>query len=283
MRDKIPTFELTSRTTAITYHFVVPETLGGWATCTINDATGELLVMSDWGNWSHRWNVRHIGPSRHNPARVMSLTEFIADRQACDYLAGKLAGEERRQFDAEETCKALKRTLCLHRLEQGRANRNLQPEDLDDEERADPEVKIEECLRHAEKRDWHGFDEPLTRGIARDIWDRLSGELASTDNEHVFWERLWHVPGILWVSEEPWSYAVHRQSHAYEILVRGILPALVAAASARLAEITPVPPPVNWAGDLAALEAELDDYRRCIDEDSRAAARRVRAGLAAST
>lgn len=255
MTTKIPTFELTGTSTAVTFHFRVPAPLGGWATCTINDATGELLIMSDWGNWSYRWHVDHVGPSRRNPHRA-SLMEFVCDRADFHYLAGKLCRESdgARQFDAWATVKAMRAQLCENRLEQGRENRRPQPEDFANMEDWEAERKIEETFRWATKRRFHGLDEPLTRGIAREIWDAMD-ELETTDNEHVFWERVWQVPGITWVSEEPWNLAVHAPSHAYRVLLEGILPALADAAQTRVDAVTPHQPPIGWAGDLAVRQA----------------------------
>ena len=84
-----PKLELTGTSVAVAFHFRVNKPLGGWAICTVNDRTGELVVQSDWGNWAHRWNTDHIGRP--------SLTHFIAERDpyhdhAGDYLAAKLLG-----------------------------------------------------------------------------------------------------------------------------------------------------------------------------------------------
>lgn len=107
----VPKLALTGRTTATTYHFR-PEPRGfGWARCTVNDHTGELLIMSDWGHWSHRWSSdpNHLG----HP----TLTHFLGERAGCDYLANKLTTREQRQrFDPGQTIASFRKMLCEHRL-----------------------------------------------------------------------------------------------------------------------------------------------------------------------
>lgn len=98
----------TGRSTATTYHFRsspgATAWFGGWATCTVNDATGELSIQSDWtGVCGHRWDVRRLG--------CPTLTEFLAgDRSGYyDYLVGKLLPPERRErFCPEATVKAMR-------------------------------------------------------------------------------------------------------------------------------------------------------------------------------
>jgi hypothetical protein len=91
----------TGRSTATAYHF---RGRGGWAICTVNDATGELLIVSDWTDGcGFRWHTAHLG--------CPTLTEFLAhDRGGhYDYLVGE-------RFSADETVKAMReRVLHLRR------------------------------------------------------------------------------------------------------------------------------------------------------------------------
>ena len=100
-------------TSARTYRFRSVEVLGGWALCTVNDSTGELLIVSDWGNWSNIWNPQHLGRP--------SLTHFIADRQSYDYLASKLMRGECQVLDADATITKWRRRLTKRRLREGRS------------------------------------------------------------------------------------------------------------------------------------------------------------------
>lgn len=102
-------------TSARTYHFQSSDLLGGWALCTVNDMTGELLITSDCGNWTHIWNPKHLGRP--------SLTHFIADRSSYDYLAGKLIGhQDCWVLDADATITKWRRRLVEQRLREGRCS-----------------------------------------------------------------------------------------------------------------------------------------------------------------
>jgi len=185
-------------TSARTYHFQSTERLGGWALCTVNDVTGELLIVSDWGNFAHLWNPRHLGSP--------SLTHFIADRQGYDYLANKLLGrDEVWVLDADATVKKWRRLLCAQRLEQGRAGADAPPYYLPYEHRLDAH-------------------------LAREIWDRIGSLFDDEQNESIFIEHAIQIEGFSrWISQEPWEDTTHRHSHAYRLLVDFLLPALARA------------------------------------------------------
>lgn len=179
-------------TSARTYHFKSAEVLGGWALCTVNDTTGELLIVSDWGNWAHLWNPKHLGRP--------SLTHFVADRSDYDYLANKLLGNNACWvLDADATIAKWRQILAAQRLCEGRRE---QP-------------------RHDR--------EPLTAGSAREIWEDLGSLFKDEHDEAVFIEHAMQIDGIEWISEEPWESTVHRYSHAYRTLVDFLLPALAKA------------------------------------------------------
>jgi hypothetical protein len=214
---------------ATTYHLVPKEEREkgfGWALCTVNDATGELTITSDWGNWSHRWSAdpKHLG--------APSLTHFIGSRGACNYLADKLSRESGprsgEEFDPEATVKKFRGWLAERRLEQGRDHREL-GWDPDDHARAPSSVRQE--------RYWHDIvnnKEPLTRRIAREIWDALGGELQECRSADLFIERFFKIQGCSWITEEPWEYAVYSPTTGYQVLLHSILPALVEACFARV-------------------------------------------------
>lgn len=187
-------------TSARTYRFQSTAPLGGWALCTVNDATGELLIMSDWGNWSHLWNPKHLGSP--------SLTHFISDRRSYDYLANKLLGSrDARVIDADATIKKWRSVLCLRRLEEGRAGADNPPYYLP-------------------------YSERLDANLARAIWERLGSLFEDESHEALFIEHACKIEGFSrWISEEPWDDTVHRDSYEYRTLVDFLLPAIAEACS----------------------------------------------------
>ena len=219
-----PTLELREViTSAVTYHLrpvrgTKPDHNGfGWALCTINDATGELAIQSDWGSWSNRWDIDHLGRP--------SLTHFIADRSDVWYLANKLTGsKERNAFDPDATVIAMRKVLVARRLEEGRCH-NDRPSTL--------ETRV--------KRWFASFDEPLTAGIARECWDGLD-QLRDCQSEDLFCERFFAVRGSAWITDEPWNHLEHEPTTGYMVLAHSILPALSAACRAQLGK-TAAPAP----------------------------------------
>lgn len=85
----------------------------GWAIFTINDTSGEFSIQSDWGNWSYRWNVKHLGESTKTDS---PLTHFIADRSEASYLVNKLYyGRDNDRYSPEKTEQEWKRIIIQNR------------------------------------------------------------------------------------------------------------------------------------------------------------------------
>jgi hypothetical protein len=96
---------LVSTATAVSYTFRAEHF--GWACCTVNESTGELAITSDWGNWAHRWNPRHLGSP--------SLHAFLGEG-SLDYIANKLMPlGDRREFDPHETSKYIRARVLERR------------------------------------------------------------------------------------------------------------------------------------------------------------------------
>lgn len=211
----VPTFTSTTITTATTYHFRVTDQpgRGGWALATVNDATGELAIQSDWGSWSNRWGTspQSLG--------VPTLTHFIGERGGAHYLADKLTSLEERSFlDADATVAEMRKRLCARRLEQGRAG----------------------CRdRRYEPTERYGRDDgkiELSREVARSAYEALS-DLSDLDGKpELFIERFYRCYGANWISEEIWHDDVmqYRPGHPYLVLLHGILPALREACAAQV-------------------------------------------------
>jgi hypothetical protein len=200
--EHVHKLKLTSTTAATAYSFRREDGQhGDWAICTVNDATGELSIQSDWGSWTHRWgsDPKHLG--------APTLTAFIADRSSCHYLAGKLSAEEGRQaarrFDAEATIAEFRGLLLERRKDDAKRDR----------------------------RRGGGF---LDRETARYIWDEL-GRL-DHDNADELIRGFYEIEDASkFVSEEPYHHLASRPTGCYLVLLHGILPALVTACAAEQA------------------------------------------------
>jgi hypothetical protein len=229
-------FALTKVTTGgVTYHLrpAADDHRGEWALATVNDETGELVILSDWGNWAFRWNTLHLGRP--------SLTHFIADRDPghCEYLADKLSTrEEREVFDVDETVLHMKRALLAARLAWGRELIGYycdeDPEDRVDVGDPDPprmwhRQRVWDRYRH-EHEAW-----PLTKRTARALFEALA-ELRSDENVERFVDAFFKIEGHEFICEEPWNGALqYRPACRYMQLLHGILPALVRACRERVA------------------------------------------------
>jgi len=100
-----PTLKLTSTSHAVTYSFRGEPF--GWACYSINEVTGELAITSDWGNWSFRWNPKHLGEP--------SLHAFLG-RGSFDYIANKLTPRgDRQEFDAYATSQRIRAKVLEYR------------------------------------------------------------------------------------------------------------------------------------------------------------------------
>lgn len=203
---------LTGRGVAEVYRFKPVREDGardlGWAICTVNDATGELLITSDWGNFAHRWNPDHLG--------APSLTHFIGnfatytDRGRYDYLAGKLLGAGAREFSPAGTTAQLKgRILERRREDAGRWSAWLE---------SDPSGRRFRIL---------------SRETARELWDELdelANELSPGRGEQVralYWERL---PDEMHdYFSDLWEDGVEEPTAEYKALCELLLPAIAQA------------------------------------------------------
>lgn len=242
---KTPKLVLTSaKAASITYSFVTegdPGDFRSWALCTVNDQTGELLITSDWGSWSHRW---HASPEALG---APTLTAFIGTRGDVDYLARKLQceGRESTRFSEEKTAHALRRLLRERRLRDGREQlgRRLEPEDYDGgripnhlmdryTEAGLPIFSYREIASPTWQDPLRKERLPyLTAEAARVLWDEIGetiGECgASTD---LLFDRLLRLSGFVeYVTDEPWNHVMTEQTPEDRALRDIVLPALIEA------------------------------------------------------
>lgn len=214
--------------TALVYSFVTEgDGFKSWAICTVNDATGELLITSDWGNWSHRWDAR---PSSLGAA---SLSEFIATRRDVDYLARKLQKEGRggRRWSADATVAALRSIVCDRRLSSGRERleRRLDPADYDC-------GRIPNHLLDRYDPDglpWHDSNRYryLDKEKARRLWNEIE-ETADECNpsQDLFYDHVLNIDGFTdYVTSEPWEHGETEQTPEDKALRDIVLPALIEA------------------------------------------------------
>jgi len=246
MRPCPPSMRLVrSRAIATTYELIVPESLGGYALCTVNDGTGELIIRSDWENWSYQWspNPQHLGAT--------NLTEFIGARNAVDYIADKLSGgyTGARQFSSEKTSKAFMHAVAVIRLEFGReAIEHLR--ELEDDlasyreagheaspvtQRAIELLKADLVLPPCRKIERHERH-PLSKSAARALCDEIESLANEVSNypsaTDLFIERLYRIldghdahPYF----EEAYDFIEYKQKFSDRVLRESILPVLIEA------------------------------------------------------
>lgn len=192
---RIPKMIATGMSTATTYHFR-PEPDMGWALCTVNDTTGELTVQSDWGDFSYRWNVAHLGcPTLHHfIAHRMRHTDGKID---CHYLADKLTSSDhskRERFSPEKTVAELKRIV----IEKRRA-------------------------------------EEISGRLSRQLFDDLT-EIDHEDDVRNFVERYYQIDEHDQICKHAieMEYLRNEPTGSFLVLLEAILPALVEAVTQRL-------------------------------------------------
>lgn len=220
------TLKLTGTSPATAYHFRPAVSNGcGWAICTVNDATGELQIMSDWGDWSYRWNVSALGP---DSSTGEPLTRFLADpgHKHDHYLADKLTSSDRSKresFDGEQTVEALREHLVdLFKQDDLRVTvlgnifaSPLEPEGRDRRRRM---TGREFAALYKALAELEHIDDP------RDFVDAFEG--------------IGHHESL---SDEPWDFFMRSPTSSYLVLLRTIIPALVDACTERVRAMPPIP------------------------------------------
>lgn len=77
----------------------------GWAILTLNESTGEVTLVSDWGNYAHRWHIGHIGEP--------TLHEFFI-KAGADYLVNKFSYENKTDLEDVTDHEATEKGLIEH-------------------------------------------------------------------------------------------------------------------------------------------------------------------------
>lgn len=238
--NKTPTMRLArARATSTTYELIVDQPLGGYALCTVNDQTGELLITSDWGNWAYQWSPRpeHLGAT--------SLTAFFGGERdvSVDYVARKLQGASRgEQFSAEASTSEIIGRIAERRLEDGRTAieyaRDMECSLAQAESRlGDDPGRILRRKYQVEPNHRTFWTKDASRSLADAIQNVADDVGDSCDSaEALFLDRVCaiigqHDAGSL--IEEPWEYIRKRQTYPDRVLCESILPALFAACTSR--------------------------------------------------
>lgn len=226
-RNIKPMVVTSRRATAMTYVLHVMEPLGTWATCTVNDSTGELIIAGDVGTWSHNWptNPRSLG---HD-----TLTEFLAGHSDVDYVARKLnyGRKDAQEVDPAATIKALCRVIAERRLRDGR----MAIERWRDEVEAEPkstytleDAEHELDMKQSSRFQWYG--ESAARGLVDAFREAVSGT-RTLDSVYMAIELVisHHCAAEMFEDESIDELIQMRPSWPEMMLRESILPALFAA------------------------------------------------------
>lgn len=184
--------EYTGKSTATTYHFATKPRSYGWALASVNDYTGELLVMSDWGHWSNRWSAdpHHLGSP--------TLTHFIArmgdGEHATHYIADKLTSRYENQ---DKPC------------------RDAYDGDLT------KRAVLDDILQRRR-------DEEMSKSLARQLWDDTIA-VVNFDTADTFVTTFYDVRDSTKLSDEPWDFCCRTLTGSFLVLRDKILPEVIAA------------------------------------------------------
>lgn len=164
-------------TTARVYHVRWPHT---WAIAVVHDASGCLSLVTDYGNWSHRWSQAGLGDR--------TLHTFLA-RAGADYVLRKVMDSKQREvFSKAKTVASLRDAVCQRRRE-GACTREEAREAWEALDGWDPELDADDCPDYAPRevaaivRDaWeYGHTEESTSALAfRTMWPELRKLIAAT-------------------------------------------------------------------------------------------------------
>ena len=142
----------------------------GWAVLQMDDVSGVVSIESDYGNWNYCW------PKRGHPGE--SLYEFFISA-GDDYLAEKLWGGNRYEYDVEASLKSIKEEILRARREDS-ITKGLARTLYDESKYLDDSVGAEAFVRDFSSELWDflgcGADEFMVRNTKFDylvLRDRL--------------------------------------------------------------------------------------------------------------
>jgi hypothetical protein len=222
----MPSLKVKSHTSgsADVYSFRFEEPFS-WAIFTINNATGEFHIQSDWGNWQHRWPMQAIGESHAKHEKP--LTHFLGDRGDAGYVTDKLhydCNDKRDQFSEDRTKEEIKKQILSARI-YGASCRS--------EEDDRPWYMYETTKKVLQK--WIGieidenwYSDGITKEEARTLWDQLENiDWSSADSfmqslEYNTWGELDELRKFL---SEPWyEYIQTEATFGWNLLCYKLLP-----------------------------------------------------------
>jgi len=166
--------------TARVYHFRWPGNTCGWAIFTVCDVTGEFSIQSDWGNFSYRWDPRHLG--------AKNLTHFLAgysgdtttEHHDCShYVMDKFSYAHSKEteavFDMEATRRELRNLVGEHYRDTACSKEEIQEllgqvqDFVDEAENTSVDIAIATAV-----------DEELNEMVGHEIWNHLNHKAPGT-------------------------------------------------------------------------------------------------------
>lgn len=173
--SNMPALELkgeVSVTHPVTYCFRFTD-YSAWANFTVNEQTGELSILSDWGNWAYRWRTDSLGDG-------VKLTQFLLSCDA-EYIVRKFAVEGAQdlkdEIDFEGTLGTIKK--CI--VEARRAKEITKEDARRFWVSAEIFVEYDQC-------DLEALDDALDTFLGNDSWEYIAEKKS---HRYMFlWKRL---------------------------------------------------------------------------------------------